>query len=395
MPVYRVAYGDEDIMNIGDSTVTQEILPNGVIAYSSSGTRLVGENPQWAEDDEVVHLSGSETITGDKTFTGSVVVPAPVNNTDAATKKYVDDSVPVVPTKTSDLTNDSGYITSSSLPTKTSDLTNDSGFVTSATSPVTSVNTRTGAVALTADDVGAVSLTQANTISGVKTFTSGVTVNTPTASGHAANKGYVDGKFPVAYNQISSSAITQLFTDLKVYHFDNLQSDDPTHPKYNPDVDNTGLVVPYTGTTEVKEKAWLAGFYIPAWTCLIITGFRKGAGYNCGSYIRGPQDFPNPDYNTGWKLPSYVPTISPDYYPNATDTSGLEDYHGYVQINSAIMDFFPDGTVDGNGLGINAGGYIGVNTSHIDNIQCLSGSVVIFLDKYGAVDTSDYGKGHF
>ena len=42
----------------------------------------------------------------------------------------------VVPTKTSDLTNDSGFITSSSIPTvptKTSDLTNDSGFITSYT----------------------------------------------------------------------------------------------------------------------------------------------------------------------------------------------------------------------------------------------------------------------
>ena len=40
-----------------------------------------------------------------------------------------------VPTKVSDLTNDSGYITSASVPTKTSDLTNDSGFVTSAALP--------------------------------------------------------------------------------------------------------------------------------------------------------------------------------------------------------------------------------------------------------------------
>jgi hypothetical protein len=43
------------------------------------------------------------------------------------------------PTKTSDLTNDSGFITSSSVPTKVSDLTNDSGYLTSATW-VTSVN---------------------------------------------------------------------------------------------------------------------------------------------------------------------------------------------------------------------------------------------------------------
>ena len=43
--------------------------------------------------------------------------------------------IPSIPTKTSELTNDSGFITSSdipSIPTKTSDLTNDSGYVTSS-----------------------------------------------------------------------------------------------------------------------------------------------------------------------------------------------------------------------------------------------------------------------
>lgn len=40
-----------------------------------------------------------------------------------------------IPTKTSELTNDSKFITSSLLPTKTSDLTNDSGFITSSDLP--------------------------------------------------------------------------------------------------------------------------------------------------------------------------------------------------------------------------------------------------------------------
>lgn len=40
------------------------------------------------------------------------------------------------------------------VPTQTSDLTNDSGFITSANAPVRSVNTKTGAVVLTQDDVG-------------------------------------------------------------------------------------------------------------------------------------------------------------------------------------------------------------------------------------------------
>ena len=34
-----------------------------------------------------------------------------------------------IPTKTSELTNDSGFITNANIPTKTSDLTNDSGFI--------------------------------------------------------------------------------------------------------------------------------------------------------------------------------------------------------------------------------------------------------------------------
>ena len=40
-----------------------------------------------------------------------------------------------LPTKVSDLTNDSGFITGAAVPTKTSDLTNDSGFITGAAVP--------------------------------------------------------------------------------------------------------------------------------------------------------------------------------------------------------------------------------------------------------------------
>lgn len=98
--------------------------------------------------------------------------------------------IPTVPTNVSAFTNDSGYITgaqvpsnetdptvpswakastkptytasevgalpdSTVIPSKTSDLTNDSGFITQASIPVQSVNGQTGAVVLDADDVGA------------------------------------------------------------------------------------------------------------------------------------------------------------------------------------------------------------------------------------------------
>ena len=69
-----------------------------------------------------------------------------------------------VPTKTSDITNDSGFITDAALtgyakttdiPTKTSQLENDSYYITANEAPVTSVNSKTGVVQLNASDVGA------------------------------------------------------------------------------------------------------------------------------------------------------------------------------------------------------------------------------------------------
>lgn len=93
----------------------------------------------------------------------AIELHAPVQSVNGATG----DVTVNVPTKTSDLTNDSGFLTSApvtsvngqtgavtiNVPTKTSDLTNDSGYITSA--PVQSVNGQTGAVSLDATDVGA------------------------------------------------------------------------------------------------------------------------------------------------------------------------------------------------------------------------------------------------
>lgn len=114
-------------------------------------------------------------------------IPAPVQSVNSKTGAVIltaadvgalPDST-VIPTKTSDLQNDSGFITSAPvasvngqtgnvvltasdvgalsddtiIPTKTSDLTNDSGYITSV--PVQSVNNKTGAVVLNASDVGA------------------------------------------------------------------------------------------------------------------------------------------------------------------------------------------------------------------------------------------------
>lgn len=69
--------------------------------------------------------------------------------------------IPTVPTNVSAFNNDAGYAKKTELPTKTSELENDSGFITvkdipaPPEIPVKSVNGKTGAVQLTASDVGA------------------------------------------------------------------------------------------------------------------------------------------------------------------------------------------------------------------------------------------------
>ena len=67
--------------------------------------------------------------------------------------------IPTIPTKTSDLTNDSGFITSSSLPTKVSDLTNDTGFITNTTNNLTNYYTKINTYTKTEVDqlIGAIS----------------------------------------------------------------------------------------------------------------------------------------------------------------------------------------------------------------------------------------------
>ena len=72
------------------------------------------------DPDTVYHIAGGG---------GGVQVQADWTETQVSSPAYIRHK-PTIPTATSDLTNDSGFVTSSDVPTATSDLTNDSGFIT-------------------------------------------------------------------------------------------------------------------------------------------------------------------------------------------------------------------------------------------------------------------------
>ena len=170
-----------------------------------------------ATDADVVHLAGAETITGAKTFSAGIVIPtgvditltdAPVNNTDAANKKYVDDSL-------SDLASDTRLVHTTGDESISGDKTFTDEVVLSggASVPTNKVLTITDAPTNNTDAANkkyvddtvagstVVHTTGTETVGGVKTFSDGIVIPTgkditltdaPSANTDAANKKYVD-----------------------------------------------------------------------------------------------------------------------------------------------------------------------------------------------------------
>ena len=109
-------------------------ITNDTISIDTSVVAEVSDIPtatsDLTNDSGFITSASLPTKTSDLTNDGSdgtsAYVEADGLATVATTGAYSDLSgTPTIPTATSDLTNDSGFITSSSLPTKTSDLTND------------------------------------------------------------------------------------------------------------------------------------------------------------------------------------------------------------------------------------------------------------------------------
>ena len=117
------------------------------------GGSSVAWNQIQASGDKIAEI----TINGTSTDVYSPTVPTKTSDltndsgfltssdvsTVAMTGDYDDlTDKPSIPSKTSDLTNDSGFITSSALPTKLSDLTNDEGFTATSWNQITGSGTK-------------------------------------------------------------------------------------------------------------------------------------------------------------------------------------------------------------------------------------------------------------
>lgn len=109
------------ITSEGNTTYTLTKSGNTIMLTGSDGnnTSVTDANTTYSTMTQAQATAGTST-------SGLRISPKVLHDT-------IHNALPTVPTKVSDLTNDSGYITSSALPTKVSDLANDSGYLTSYT----------------------------------------------------------------------------------------------------------------------------------------------------------------------------------------------------------------------------------------------------------------------
>ena len=171
-------------------------FPDGTlpeVTADTSGKYLSndGKKAYWAEVQtgteskiDKIEVNGVEQTIVDKTV--NISVPTKTSDlsndlgyiTNEALDGYATKAE--LPTKVSQLENDSKFINESSLdgyaktadiPTKTSQLTNDANYITAAQAPVQSVNNKTGAVTLSATDVSAIPSTLTGTAGQVLTKT--------------------------------------------------------------------------------------------------------------------------------------------------------------------------------------------------------------------------------
>jgi hypothetical protein len=167
---------------VGDKTTADLLIDIGVTSVNGmDGDVVLDASDVGALPDDTFIPSKTSDINNDSGYiTFNDIPPIPSKTSDLQNDSgYITSAS--VPTKVSELTNDSGYITSSALPTKVSDLQNDSGFISIETDPtVPSWAKASSKPSYTASEVGALPsnttyVSSFNGSSGAITYTAPVT----------------------------------------------------------------------------------------------------------------------------------------------------------------------------------------------------------------------------
>ena len=113
---------------VGYDIANEERVTTNTIQIRLTSTEFSDDIHSYEDDTEDVYRYLVNCLNG-KADSADLATVATTGDYDDLSDK------PSIPSKVSDLTNDTGFITSSSVPTKVSDLSNDTGFITSSSLP--------------------------------------------------------------------------------------------------------------------------------------------------------------------------------------------------------------------------------------------------------------------
>lgn len=174
--------------DVGAIATTARGAINGVAELDGSGLVPIAELPVAGLAGDFVDLSTNQTIaTGIKTFSVSPVVPTPTTGTQAANKTYVDLKLPLT-----------GGTMSGAIAMGTSKITGvGNGSAPQDVVAFVQLPSSTNLVPITSGGTGSttknfVDITTAQTVAGVKSFSSPPTGPTPVGSTDLVNKAYAD-----------------------------------------------------------------------------------------------------------------------------------------------------------------------------------------------------------
>ena len=235
----------------GDTGVGVESIEQTTTSHESGGTNIITATLTDGTTSEF-YIKNGEAGGGGGGGTSNyndLTNKPSINNITLTGNKTTSDLGINIPTATSDLTNDSGFITSSSLPTKVSDLTNDAGYITSytETDPVFSASAAAG--------ITSANITSWNNKSDFSGDYDDLT-NKPTIPSKTSDltndSGYITGytETDPVYSASAASGITS--TDITNW---NNKSDfsgsynDLTNKPTIPTVNNATLTIQKNGTT--------------------------------------------------------------------------------------------------------------------------------------------------
>lgn len=241
----------------------------------------------------------------------------------------------IVPTKASDV---GALPDTTSIPSKTSDLTNDSGYITSSDIPVKSVNGKTGVVTLGASDVGAVSTSDITQTLGTST----TKVPSEKAVSDALSAAGAGDMLKATYDpdgNVATSGGIPAYVEANGGKIDTIKVNGTAQPIVNKEVN---IAVPTNNTQLTNGAGYITASDVPVKSVnsktgkVVLNAADVGALPTSGGTLTGNLTVGSANIQTnGYVVGTWLQGTATNHLTNAATKIAVQDGSGWVYHRTA------------------------------------------------------------